>query len=151
MAGRPLGRKNLRSFLASNELERLGINPIEKAAQCIKEFDDLIQMNIQAYTSGRGLSERGDLGATYLANAIRGVSEKTAIYITMAKFTYPTLSAIAVKDFNSENNNEKPMTSSEAIEIISNDPFFKGKVETKDIIEAMDKEPSLLPNGVKND
>ncbi len=139
MAGRPLGRKNIRSYLASTDMEKLNINPIEKAANCIQELDDLIAMNITAFKSGRGLLEKSDAGSQYLSNAIRGVTEKAAIYMTMARFKYPTLSAVAVKDFSEKSNNTLPMNTTQAIDVISNDPFFKNSVDTKDIIAAMNR------------
>lgn len=150
MAGRPLGRKNIRSYMASDEMERLKINPIEGAMKAIEELDELIALNIQAYKSMRGLSEKSDEGSAYLANAIRGVTAKKDTYLSLAKFRYPTLTAIGVKDLGSNAEERKPLNTEQAINILRQDPFFKEKVETQDVISAMTetREITVLSGGL---
>ena len=127
-----------RSLMASSELERLGINPIEK-------LHELAQMNIDAFKSGRGWSEKGDSGPAYLANAIRA-------YLEMAKFKYPTLSAVAIKDLGSGENTKAPMTTARAIEALKADPFAPKEIkeiQTESIVEAMKvpMDTPFLPSG----
>lgn len=151
--GRPLGRKNMRSYIGADELDRLRINPIEEAIKTLAELDKLIEMNVLAYQSGRGLTEKGDAGPQYLANAVRCVSEKKETYMTLAKFKYPTLSAIAIKDMTDRNENKEPMTTAEAIKVIQSDPFRPKEVKSEDIVHAITdvREMTVLVPGDAND
>lgn len=134
------GSKNKRSYLAIEDLERLGCNPIEKLLE-------IAQMNIDAYKCGRGLSDRGDAGPQYLANATRA-------YIELAKFKHPTLSAVAIKDLSDDSNTKKPLSTAEAIEVLKKDPFapkdFK-EIPTEKIMDAMSSniQTPFLPAGKK--
>jgi hypothetical protein len=121
-------------------LERLGCNPIEKLLE-------IAQMNIDAYKSGRGLSEKGDSGPSYLANATR-------VYIELAKFKHPTLSAVAIKDMADHNEGKAPLSTAAAIEVLKADAFapnsFK-EIPTEKILDAMSSglNAPFLPSGKK--
>lgn len=125
MAGRPLGRKNLRSYLAADELQRLQINPIEEALKCIKELDEVTALNIKAFNDSREVTRRSDPGPAYLANAIKAMSEKIAIYLKFAEFQYPKISAIAIKDIRAEERSisENVISAMEIRQAILDDPF----------------------------
>lgn len=92
-------------------MERLGINPIEM-------LNEVYQEAMQSYKSGRGMSDKGDPGAAYLAQALGAAK-------SLASFKHPTLSALAIKDMKEldEAAKTKPLTTREAIEIIKSDPF----------------------------
>lgn len=155
MAGRPLGRKNIRSYMAAEEMERLRINPIEGALKAIEELDDLIKMNVDAYKSMRGYSERQDQGSAYLANAVRAVATKKDTYLALAKFKYPTLTAIGIKDLNDGNSEKAPLSTHQAIDIIKSDFFAPEEIksiDTKKVIEAMEthRDRPFLPQGDAN-
>lgn len=153
MAGRPLGRKNLRSFLAADEIRRLQLNPIEQALNAIQQLDELIEMNITAYKSGRGLSDRGDSGPQYLSNAIRATSDKKDTYMVLAKFIYPTLSAIAIQDIDQGDNLKKPMTTAEAVNILKNDAFLSQNITSEEVVMAMEtpRDITVLSKGIEDE
>ena len=149
--GRPPGRQNIRSLLASGELSRLGVNPIEEALKCIEQLDELIDMNISAFKQMRGYGDR-DPGANYLANAIKATVDKKDTYMALSKFVYPTLSAIAVKDISSAGESKTPMNTAEAVKILQNDPFAPESlrsVNTEDIVDSINsiREKPELPIG----
>jgi hypothetical protein len=124
MTGRPLGRRSFKTYLADQELNRLAINPIEEAIKCLAELDDVKEMNLKAFRELRGYGSDGkDAGTQYLANAIKCISEKTATYMQLARFRYPMLSAVAIKDMSDDSSSTKTLTTQEAIRIISQDPF----------------------------
>lgn len=152
MAGRPLGRKNIRSYMAAEEMDRLRLNPIEGALKAIEELDELIKLNVDAFKSMRGYSQNGDQGSAYLANAVRAVSTKKDTYLTLAKFKYPTLTAIGVKDLTESNEEKKPMTTADAIEVLRRDPFCSSDLKelpTEKILNAMEStiKTPFLPSG----
>jgi hypothetical protein len=112
-------------------------------------------MNVKAFKEMRGYGEKSDAGTQYLANAIRCVQEKNATYLTLAKFKYPTLSAVAVKDYNQDPNEREPMTTKEAFEVLKNGPFAPVEmktVSTEDVVDAMNCNINtpFLPSGDKN-
>ena len=150
MAGRPLGRKNIRAYMASSELERLNINPIEGALQSIKELDDIIKLNVDAFKMMRGYTDDSDQGSAYLANAIRAVTAKKDTYLALARFKYPTLTAVAIKDFSENESELKPVNTEEAIKIINSDPF---RDTTKKVIDSMTevRNINILPKGNKDE
>lgn len=139
-------------MLASHEMERLGCNPIEKMLDGVRELDDLIKLNVDAFKQMRGYSDRQDQGSAYLANAIRATQEKISVYSTLAKFKHPTLSAVAVKDVTDNQANKAPMTTAEAINTLKSDPFAPAslkEIPTERILDAM-KTPlnaPFLPSG----
>lgn len=156
MAGRPLGRKNIRSYMAAEEMERLRLNPIEGALKAIEELDELIKMNVDAFKQMRGYSDRQDQGSAYLANAVRAVATKKDTYLTLAKFKYPTLTAVGIKDLNEGNTDKAPISTHQAIDIIKADFFAPEEVksiDTKKVIEAMEthRDRPFLPSGEANE
>ena len=124
-----------RSMFALNDLDRLGINPIE-------ELHNLFKEALKAYHSGRGVTETGDAGTQYLSIAVR-------IMETMAKFKHPTLAALALKDMTEDNNGvRKAITTEEALQIINSDPFAQRQITAESIIEAAKhgpNDPMLVP------
>jgi len=126
--------------MAHNDLDRLGANPIEMLVEVYREA-------MQAYKSGRGITEKADNGAQFLA-----VAGKAAV--DLAKFKHPTLSAIAVKDMTPESESKEPLTTSQAIDVIKADPFAPKEIKeipTDRIVEAMNSQLNapFLPSGEK--
>lgn len=135
-----LGRPNRANILAHKDLERLGLNPIEMLAEVYKEA-------LAAYRSGRGLTDKGDAGAQYLA-----VAGKAAV--DLAKFKHPTLSAIAVKDATESEKDSRVISTAQAIDIMKADPFAPKELKdipTTDIVDAMKSQINtpFLPEGTK--
>lgn len=156
MAGRPLGRKNIRSYMAAEDLDRLGINPIEEAIKAAKELEEMKIKALEAFDKHRGNNpEGGDAGTQYLASAIKCITEKAAIFVTMAKFKHPTLSAVAVRDVTDINESKEPMTTAQAIDIIKSDffsPDYVKSISTEQVIEAINtnNDNMELPIGTTN-
>lgn len=127
--------------MAQNDLERIGANPIEM-------LNEVYRLSIEAYKSGRGLTDKGDSGASYLA-----VAGKAAV--DMARFKHPTLQAVAIQDITDKQSG-KVMTTTDAVNIMKADPFAPKDIKeipTERIVEAIDskiKEP-FLPIGEAND
>lgn len=145
---------DVRSMMASYELDRLGVNPIEKLTQCVAEIDELIKMNVDSFKAMRGYGEKNDAGTQYLSNAIRGVQEKASIYTTLAKFKHPTLSAVAMKDYTDPGKSSEPMSTAQAISVLKNDPFSPPELKaipTERILDAMSTplDAPFLPSGKK--
>lgn len=142
-------------MMASYELDRLGINPIEELYRCINELKDLKEEALRAYKSMRGFSEKSDAGTQYLASAVRAVADQAAIATTLAKFKHPTLSAVAMKDMTDMESSKAPMTTAEAINTLKSDPFAPAglkEIPTERILDAM-KTPlnaPFLPSGNSN-
>lgn len=137
MLERKKGRGNRLNILAHEDLKRLGANPIEMLVEVYKE-------SMAAYKSMRGYSEKSDAGAAYLS-----VAGKAAV--DLAKFKHPTLSAVALKDV-SQDSDKTPLTTSQAIDIIKNDPFAPPEIkdiETDKIVDAMNStiNAPFLPTG----
>ena len=133
-------RKNKLNILAHNDLDRLGANPIEMLVEVYREA-------MQAYKSGRGITDKADNGAQFLA-----VAGKAAV--DLAKFKHPTLSAIAVKDMTPESEGKEPLTTAQAIDVIKSDPFAPKEIKeipTDRIVEAMNSplNAPFLPMGKK--
>lgn len=131
------GTPNRNSLVAMADMERLGINPIEMLLECFQEA-------MKSYKAGRGVSEKGDPGAQYLAVATKAATE-------LAQFKHPKLSAIAIKDLT-ENETKTPLTTAEAIEVMKADPFAPKEIKnipTDRIIDAMKStiRNPLLPGG----
>lgn len=147
---------DVRSMMASYELDRLGVNPIEELTRCMNELKDLKNEALAAYKSMRGYGEKNDAGTQYLASAIKAVSDQAAIAKTLAGFKHPTLSAVAVKDVTDSNTSKAPMTTSQAIETLKSDPFAPQslkEIPTERILDAMNTplNAPFLPSGNKND
>lgn len=131
------GRPNRSTLMAHADLERLGANPIEMLVDVYRE-------SMAAYKAMRGYSEKSDSGAAYLS-----VAGKAAV--DLARFKHPTLSAIALKDM-SEGSSRAPLTTSQAIDIIKQDPFAPPEIkdiETDKIVDAMNStiNAPFLPTG----
>jgi hypothetical protein len=145
---RPVGRRNAKSYLAVAELERLKINPFEELMKCLAEIDDVVKKNIESYEKMRGYSDKSDAGSQYLSNALRGLNDKASIYMNLSKFKYPTLSAVAIKDYSDDDSPLKPVNTEEAIKIIKSDPF---NIKNEDIVNSMKEIRNIefLPEGNK--
>ncbi len=130
MAGTRTGRKNLRSYLALDVLEKLGIEPLKELTKRIDELEGIKKMALEAYTKQRGYGEKNDAGPAYLSNAVTCVREQISIYTTLSKFVHPTLSAIAVKDMRQEEEKltERVVSAAQVRETILNDPFAMTEV-----------------------
>jgi len=131
------GPKRIRgaSLLAHKDMERLNINPVEM-------LKEVYTLAIQAYTSGRGYGEKSDSGPAYLSVAGKAAAD-------LSKLKHPTLSAVAIKDLTDANEDKKPMTTQEAIEVIKNDPFSPKSIQASDVIDAMKSKikTPMLPGG----
>lgn len=127
-------------MLAIHDLERLGLNPIEMLKEVYDEA-------LKAYRSGRGLTDKGDAGASYLATAKAAASD-------LASYKHPKLSALAIADVSKEELAEKKtLTAQEARDIIKADPFYTDEITNKRVIEASKSTISVqaLPIGKKED
>lgn len=146
------GIPNKVSLLAKNDLDRLGINPIEELHRCMQELKELKEEALNAYKSMRGYSSEKDVGPQYLANAIKAVSDQASIAHNLAKFKHPTLSAIAVKDLSDGASERQPLNTAQAIDILKNDFFAPKELKetpTENIVEAMKStiNAPFLPSG----
>ena len=154
--GRPVGRVGIKSKLAEYDLNRLGVNPIEEVIKAARELDEIKALALKAYAEFRGVTENSDGGTQYMANAVRCVSEKAQIYLRLARFKHPELSAIAIKDMTEGNESREPMTTRQALSILTQDPFSPQaikEIDTEKVIEAMDSviETPFLPSGEANE
>lgn len=133
-----LRKKELAVANMQKELDLLGFNVVEKAVE-------LYQMNIDAYKSGRGWTDKGDSGAAYLSNA-------GSLLMKIMDKTRPTLQAMAIKDMT-EKNETKVMSTEQAVKIIQSDPMAPDYIKAKEVILAMDSKVNTpgLPIGAKKD
>ena len=106
-----------------DDMEKRKIDPLKELVNAIQELDELKQINMGAYKTMRGYSDKGDAGTAYLANAVKCVTEKSTIYLALAKFKYPTLSAVAMKDVSVVQEKSEPIDTAAAIKIIKSDIF----------------------------
>lgn len=142
--GTPKGHMKRHSFIAHSELERMGINPIEWLADVYLEA-------MQGYKSGRGITEKGDGGAAWLAVAGKAAAD-------LCSYKHPKLSAIAISDLSKDQarNEREAISTEQAIAIFKADPFATDqirKLDTGSVIDAMKstiKKPAL-PIGEGND
>ena len=129
------------SYLAIHEAQRLGLNPIEMLAE-------VYQLAIQGYKDNRGITDKMDGGAQWLAVARQAAD-------SLANYVHPKLSAVAVHEIMAmdEQNKRASMTTEEAIKVISEDPFLKNQVKNRDVIEQINvvREKPLLPVGEANE
>lgn len=136
---RTKGAKARRTLLAYDDLDRLGVNPLEQLMQTRR-------LALEAFTSMRGYSDKGDAGVGYLGLVMRADIE-------MLSLKYAKLSAIAIKDITSnEKSGEKQITTEEAIKIIQSDPFSPPEIkniDTAKVIEVMNTtiDAPFLPSG----
>jgi hypothetical protein len=141
-------------MLASYDLNRLNVNPIEEAVKAAKELDEIKEMALNAFKTLRGYGDSADSGTSYIATAVKCVSEKAQIHLKLAKFKHPELSAVAFKDLSDGIQDKKPLSTAEAIDILRADPFAPQSikdVKTEDVLKAMEVplEAPALPMGKK--
>lgn len=133
------GAKARRTLMAYEDIERLGIDVLENLMETRK-------MALDAYKSGRGLSDKGDAGVGYLGLVMRADIE-------LLSLKYAKLSAIAFKDISDNTSSEKTISTAEAVEIIKNDPFSPPEIkniETDRVLDAMKSNIAtpFLPSGM---
>lgn len=133
---------NKRTLLAHHDMERLSLNPIEMLKTIYDEA-------LNAYRSGRGLSDKGDAGAAYLSVAGKAASD-------LAGYKHPKLSAMAIADFTEDSEKRRALTTEEAINIIKGDPFAPEGVraiDTKRVLESLKSTIQIpsLPMGESNE
>ena len=114
MSGSRARSPNKASLLVRNELERRGIDLVDMQLEIYRKAMD-------AYDSERGCSDGGegfgptDTGFKYLSVANQAVA-------TLARYSYPTLSAIKIEDADREVNT-KVLDAVKVRETILSDPF----------------------------
>lgn len=133
--GRKPGIPNKTSLLASYDMDRLGINPIEMLK---KVFDEAMRSYEEG---GKSPDAKIDPSAQYLSIARAAASD-------LASYKHPKLSAVAIKDLTSDSDSAKPVTTQEAIAILKQDPFA---VKTEEVVKQMDSviQTPVLPEGEK--
>ena len=119
-------------MLAKNDLDRLGINPIEY-------LNEVYKLSVQAFKD-----EGGHSGAAYLAVAGKAASD-------LASYKHPKLTAVAITEMQLVEDRMQ-LTTEQAIEIIKKDPFATKEVKAIDthrVLEAMATtiESPFLPQG----
>ena len=126
-------------IFARAEMNRKGINAIDLLFEVYTLARD-------GYLQGRGLGDKSDTGSAYLAVAGNAAS-------TLARYAYPTMSAIAVTD-NTQGGNGKAMDVIEAKKVLESDPFAQAAIRATKIdpsSEALNKVPTFLPLGGKGE
>lgn len=122
------------AILAIDQLERMGLEPIAEIVEALNFAKAKAQAGGNVDENGK--SDQSQFVALWLKSAE-----------TLAKFKYPTLSAIAVEALN-DPENKKTLTTREAIEVIKGDPFAPKEIKeipTDKIIDAMAESGKLLP------
>lgn len=132
-AGNKRGSVKRSSLLATSDMDRLGINPIEMLK---KVYDEAMS----SYQTSEPTA-KGDSGPGYLAVAARVASD-------LASMKHPKLSAVAIKDLTNDSDSTKPATTQEAIAILKQDPFA---VKTEEIVKQIGSaiQTPVLPEGEK--
>lgn len=136
---RTKGAKARRTLIAYEDLERLGLNPLEQLMETRK-------LAMEAFKSFRGMSNNSDAGVGYLGLVMKADIE-------MVSLKYAKLSAIAIKDItNGESSSERSLTTEDAIKIIQSDPFSPPEIKNIDtarVIEVMSAtiDKPFLPSG----
>ncbi len=94
---------------------------------------DLVNLQIAVYTKAmdafdrmRGLGEKGDSGPGYLSVCNQAIG-------TLAKYAYPTMSAIKLEDLNNSVN-DKVIDAVTIRQRILNDPFAKNVVVASEVV-----------------
>ena len=137
--GQKPGARRL-SASAITTLERLGCEPMAEIVEALYEAK-------ASYKRGGNVDENGRSDqAQFLALWIKSAE-------TLAKFKYPTLSAMAIKDLQSQSSEQKVITTEQAINVIKADPFAPQSVkeiDTARVIEASKTNYDVkLPEGYK--
>lgn len=132
-AGNKRGSTKRSSLLATADMDRLGINPIEMLK---KVFDEAMN----SYYSSTPTA-MNDPRSSHLAVAARVASD-------LAHYKHPKLSAVAFKDLTDDADSSKPATTQEAIAILKQDPFA---VKTADVVAQIKStiQTPKLPEGEK--
>ena len=123
MAGSRRGVPHKASIVARNELISKGINPVDMLME-------IYTLSVAAYKSGRGLTDKGDAGATYLSAAGNAASN-------LMKYYAPQLGAIAIEV--NDSTEKKITTVIDARNIVKADPFFQHSVKVADIAKNPDR------------
>lgn len=126
------GSFSKKTLLAINDMERLGVNPIEMLKQV---FDE----SFRAYKDERGYSNKGDAGAGYLAVAGKAASD-------LASYKHPKLSAMAIADLTDANSSDRVLTTEQAIAIIKSDPFAPESIQGLDTSRVVESMASTIEN-----
>ena len=127
--------------LAITTLERLGCEPMAEIVEALYYAKNKTLAGGNVDDNGR--SDQAQFLALWIKSAE-----------TLAKFKYPTLSAIAVKDLQGGGNDQKVITTEQAINVIKADPFAPQSVKeisTERVIEALENSniTPKLPEGYK--
>lgn len=130
------GSVSKKSLLASYDMERLGVNPIEMLKTIYDE-------SLEAYRSGRGLTKMGDTGSAYLAVAGKAAAD-------LASYKHPKLSAVQIKDVSNEDSTNDVINTERAIEIIKSDPFAISSAQVVETMKSTIQSP-FLPSGIGDD
>lgn len=134
-SGRKPGVPNKTSLLATADMDRLGINPIEMLK---KVFDEAMN---SYYEGGKSPDAKIDPSAQYLSIARAAASD-------LASYKHPKLSAVAFKDLSNPGDAAKPATTQEAMKILKQDPFA---IKTEEVVKQIDStiQTPALPVGEK--
>lgn len=92
----------------------------ERGIDVLQMQMDIYNRAIKAFDSMRGYGEKGDAGVGYLAVANQAVA-------TLAKYSYPTMTAIKIDDLNNSVN-EKVIDAAIVRNTILNDPILNKTV-----------------------
>lgn len=139
--GRKPGIPNKTSLLATADMDRLGINPIEMLK---KVFDEAMTSYYESKEVVK--TATGNEVKPYFQNASSHLSIAAKAASDLAAFKHPKLSAVAFKDLSDGSESSRPATTQEAIEILKKDPFA---VKTSEVVKQMDSaiETPALPKG----
>lgn len=106
-------RVNRATLTMRKILEERGIDIVEMQMQVYRKA-------IEAFDNHRGSTEKGDAGPGYLSVANQAVG-------TLAKYAFPTMTAIKMEDLNNDVNT-KVIDAVAVRQTILNDPFAKSAV-----------------------
>lgn len=125
MSGVGKRSRSMRSYLASDVLEAHGCEPIKEMLNLVQELNEIKKKALDAYESGRGMTEKGDAGPAYLGQAMAATAKKNDIYTALARFQYPTLAAVAMKDVDKDRDKvtERVVNAAEVRDTILKDPM----------------------------
>jgi|WetSurMetagenome_2_1015567.scaffolds.fasta_scaffold158763_2 hypothetical protein len=140
MASNPINRNApKRTTLRAIEIiDRLGAKPLDEIYEALKFAKEMTKSG--GNVSDKGVSDQ----ASFLAAWIKSAE-------LLAKFMYPTLSAVAVQEVG-QDKDRVPMTSQQALDVIKKDPFFPKDITTEMTIKALKQaddveNPPTLPIG----
>jgi len=127
--------------LANIRLDQLGLDPLEEVVQALR-FNKEMTLKGGNFDN-QGKTDQAQFAALWLKAAL-----------DLARFKYPVLSAVAVKDLAGTEQSKEPLTTSQAIDVIKSDPFAPKEIKeipTDRIVEAMNSQLNapFLPSGEK--